>query len=62
VQASMDHPDVIDAGFTAIIQKFEKEKEELAKKTIVADFIPLVEQMKYKGMFLFGVFGLCYST
>ncbi|KAL7479580.1 hypothetical protein ACHAW6_005307 [Cyclotella cf. meneghiniana] len=50
VQASMDHPDVIDAGFTDIIQKFEEKKEELAKKTIVAEFIPLAEQMKYKAL------------
>jgi hypothetical protein len=49
VKASIDNPEIIDAGFTAIIQKFEKDKEELAKQTRVADFIKTVDQMKYKG-------------
>lgn len=52
VKASIDYPDIIDAGFTAIIQKFEKDKEELAKQTRMADFIKTVDQMKYKGTFV----------
>jgi hypothetical protein len=49
VKAGMENPDVIDAGFTAIIQKFEKDKEELEKRTRMGDYIPFVDQMKYKG-------------
>lgn len=52
VQASIENPEIIDAGFTAIIQKFEKDKEKLAKQTRVADYIKFVDQMKYKGVLL----------
>lgn len=53
VAASMDNPDVIDAGFTKIIQKFEREKDEIEKHTRMGEFIPFVQQMKYKGEFFF---------
>ena len=49
VKAGMENPDVIDAGFTAIIQKFEKEKDDLLKLTKMGEYIPFVQQMKYKG-------------
>ena len=52
VQASIDNPDIIDAGFTAIIQKFEKDKDELTKQTRMADYIKFVDQMKYKGVYV----------
>ncbi|KAL3794171.1 hypothetical protein HJC23_012878 [Cyclotella cryptica] len=58
VKAGMNHPDVIDAGFTAFVERFEEDEEELAKKTNVAEFIPFVEQMKYKGVSLFWSCGL----
>lgn len=50
VQQSMLHPDVIDAAFTAIIQKFEKDKEVLAAQTIVEGRMPFENFMKYKGV------------
>ena len=60
VQASIDHPDVIDAGFTAIIQKFEKDRDDLSKQTRMGDYIPFVKQMKYKGEFFDSL--LCSSN
>ena len=50
-EVGMENPDVIDAGFT-IIQKFEKDKEELEKRTRMGDYIPFVKQMKYKGVLI----------
>lgn len=50
VQKSIENPELIDAGFTEIIQKFEKQKEELTPQTIVTDRIPFDDQMRYKGM------------
>lgn len=49
VQASIDHPDVIDAAFTKICQRFENRSKELASVTILTDRIPFDDQMKYKG-------------
>ena len=50
MQKSIENPELIDAGFTEIIQKFEKQKEELTPQTIVTDRIPFDDQMRYKGM------------
>ena len=50
VTKSLEHPELIDAGFTQIIQKFEPQKEELAAQTTVAEFIDLEDMMKYKGV------------
>jgi len=49
VQASIDHPDVIDAAFTKINQMFENRSKELASVTILTGRIPFDDQMKYKG-------------
>ena len=51
VRAGMENPNVIDAGFTKIIQKFEEEKNAIEKQTRMGEFIPFVQQMKYKGEF-----------
>ena len=51
VKSGIENPDVIDAGFTAIIQKFEKNKEDLEKRTRMVDYLPFEELMKYKGEF-----------
>eukprot|EP01082_Thalassiosira_pseudonana_P012692 g11429.t1 g11429 contig5:826938-828536(+) len=50
VQKSIENPELIDAGFTEIIQKFEKQKEELTPQTIVTDRIPFDDQMRYKAI------------
>ncbi|KAL3803145.1 hypothetical protein HJC23_003420 [Cyclotella cryptica] len=50
VQASIDHPDVIDAAFTKIHQRFEDRSKELASETIVAYRLRFDEQMKYKAI------------
>lgn len=49
VKLGIENPDVIDAGFTAIIQRFEKNREELEKKTRMVEHLPFEELMKYKG-------------
>jgi hypothetical protein len=49
VQASKDHPDVIDAAFTKIHQRFANMTEEIEGTTIVAERILFDDQMKYKG-------------
>jgi len=60
VQQSMLHPDVIDAAFTAIIQKFEKDKEVLAAQTIVEGRMPFENFMKYKA--IIDIDGNCWSS
>lgn len=52
VKTGIENPDVIDAGFTAIVQRFEKNREELEKKTRVVEHLPFEELMKYKGEFV----------
>ena len=61
VKSGIENPDVIDAGFTAIIQKFEKNKESLEKRTRMVDHLPFEELMKYKGEYklLTNVFCQC---
>jgi hypothetical protein len=59
VQASMDHPSVLDAAFTKIHQRFEEKKEELALETRVTDRIPFEDQMKYRGETYSGI--LCFA-
>lgn len=49
VQASKDYPDIIDAAFTKIHQRFENMTEELKPRTIMAKRMPFDDQMKYKG-------------
>ena len=49
VQESKDRPDLIDAAFTKIHQRFENKAEELMPTTIMARRMPFDDQMKYKG-------------
>ena len=50
VKQSMENPELIDAGFTKINQKFAPQREKLAGETIVTKKIPFRDMMKYKGM------------
>lgn len=56
VQASKDHPGVIDAAFTKIHQRFANMTEEIEETTIVAERILFDDQMKYKGNSCFVLF------
>lgn len=61
VQSGIENSDVIDAAFTAIIQKFEMDKEVLAKKTRMGDYMPFVKQLDYKGALLYAFVNLCWA-
>ncbi|KAL7470951.1 hypothetical protein ACHAXS_011239 [Conticribra weissflogii] len=50
VKLSMDHPELIDAGFTKINQKFATERKALKKDTRVVSGIWMNDMMKYKAI------------
>ena len=50
VKKSMEHPDLIDAGFHKIIQKFQAQRHELAKQFTLAERISSRDMMQYKGL------------
>lgn len=49
VQASKDHPNIIDAAFTLISGRFANTSKEIEPTTIMADRMSFDDQMKYKG-------------
>lgn len=51
VQTSMEHPDLIDAGFVKLNQQYSSQKNELVNQTIIADHMRFDHQMKYKAIF-----------
>lgn len=50
VNKSMEHPDLIDAGFHKIIEKFRVERHELRKHFTLAKKIDSRDMMQYKGL------------
>ena len=52
VKESMENPDLIDAGFTKINQKFASDKKVLASETNVAKSVWFKDMMKYKGVYI----------
>lgn len=50
VNTSMEHPDLIDAGFHKIIEKFKAERHELKKQFTLAKRIDSRDMMQYKGL------------
>ena len=50
VQMSMEHPELIDAGFISIIQQYASQKNKLANQTIVTDHMLFHDKMKYKAI------------
>jgi hypothetical protein len=52
VQASKDHPNIIDAAFTHINGRFANTSKEIEPTTIMADHMSFDDQMKYKGEIL----------
>lgn len=51
VKKSMEHPELIDAAFHKINQKFQSQRHELTGQFTVAKRINPREMMKYKGMY-----------
>jgi len=51
VQTSMEHPELIDAGFVNILQQYLSQKNDLVNQTIIADRMRFDHQMKYKAIF-----------
>ncbi len=49
VKLSMDYPERVDAGFTKIVQKFEKNAHVLMKETMVVRRMRMSNMMRYKG-------------
>mmetsp|Transcript_28585 Transcript_28585/g.60329 ORF Transcript_28585/g.60329 Transcript_28585/m.60329 type:complete len:422 (-) Transcript_28585:140-1405(-) len=50
VQESMQNPELIDAGFTSIVQQYESQKEALLNQTILTERIAFDDQMKHKAI------------
>ena len=50
VEKTREYPELIDAKFTALVQKFQFQKEEIAAQTIMGDYINFNDQMKYKAI------------
>ena len=48
VKKSMEHPELIDAGFTRLNQKFENDKK-AERETSVLKGMSMSDMMKYKG-------------
>jgi len=50
VNRSMEHPDLIDASFHKIIQKFQSQRKELAAQFTVSKRVNFRQMMKYKAI------------
>ena len=61
----MEHPELIDAAFHKILQKFKVQKKELKDQFTVSKRMNLKDMMKYKGNVLciiyFASIALCSS-
>eukprot|EP00581_Thalassiosira_minuscula_P005396 CAMPEP_0183743866 /NCGR_PEP_ID=MMETSP0737-20130205/65438_1 /TAXON_ID=385413 /ORGANISM="Thalassiosira miniscula, Strain CCMP1093" /LENGTH=372 /DNA_ID=CAMNT_0025979495 /DNA_START=250 /DNA_END=1365 /DNA_ORIENTATION=+ len=50
VQKSMEHHELIDAGFVELIQQYKARKDDLLNQTILAERMDFDNQMKYKAI------------
>ncbi len=50
VELSRQHPELIDAKFTSLVQVFESKKDEIATETIMGDYMLFEDQMNYKAI------------
>lgn len=50
VEKTREYPDLIDAAFTQLVQKFKPMKDEIEQQTVMAERMAFDDQMKYKAI------------
>ena len=50
VELTHQHPELIDAKFTSLVQVFESKRDEIATETIMGDYMEFDDQMNYKAI------------